>query len=56
MDVDAQVVAEPSISGGQGRPAQPRERRCVVCGKPEQNARTYQTVIETSGKDYSNWF
>ena len=54
LDVDAQVVVESSRSGGQGRSARPRERRCGVCGKPGHNARTCQVVIETSGEEYSN--
>jgi hypothetical protein len=40
MDVDAQVVAESSRRGGQGRLAQPRARHCGVCGKTGHNART----------------
>ncbi|KAM5527928.1 transposase [Fusarium oxysporum f. sp. phaseoli] len=40
MDVDAQVVAESSRSGGQGRSARPRVRHCGICGKPGHNART----------------
>ena len=54
MDVDAQVVAKSSRSGGQGRSAQPRERRCGVCGKPGNNTRTCQIVTERSRKKYSN--
>ena len=53
MDADAQVVAESSQSGGQGRSARPGVRRCGVCGKPGHNARTCQVVIETSGEEYS---
>ena len=53
MDVDAQVVAESSRSGGQGRSARPGVRRCGMCGKPGHNARTCQVVIETSGEEYS---
>ncbi|KAM5526918.1 transposase [Fusarium oxysporum f. sp. phaseoli] len=41
MDVDAQVVAESSRSGGQGRSARPRVRHCGICGKSCHNARTY---------------
>jgi hypothetical protein len=40
MDVDAQVVAESSRSGGQGRSARPGVRHCGICGKPGHNART----------------
>jgi hypothetical protein len=53
MDVDAQVVAESSRSGGRGRSVGPGVRRCGVCGKPGHNARTCQVVIETSGDEYS---
>jgi hypothetical protein len=45
MDVDTQVVAESSRSGGQGRSARPGVRRCGVCGKGGHNARTCQVVI-----------
>ncbi|KAJ0129784.1 Early endosome antigen 1 [Fusarium oxysporum f. sp. albedinis] len=53
MDVDAQVIAELSKSGGQGRSARPGVRRCGVCGEGGHNARTCQVVIETSGEEYS---
>jgi hypothetical protein len=53
MDVDTQVVAESSKSGGQGRSARPGVRRCGVCGKAGHNARTCQEVIATSGEEYS---
>jgi hypothetical protein len=53
MDVDTQVVAESSRSGGQGRSARPGIRRCGICGKTGHNARTCQEVIEPSGQDYS---
>jgi hypothetical protein len=53
MDVDKQVVAESSKSGGQGRSAQPGVRRCSICGKGGHNAMTCQVVIETSGEEYS---
>jgi hypothetical protein len=45
MDVDAQVEAESSKSGGQGRSARPGIRRCGVCGKTGHNARTCQVVV-----------
>ncbi|ENH72356.1 hypothetical protein FOC1_g10000457, partial [Fusarium oxysporum f. sp. cubense race 1] len=54
IDVNAQVVAEPSRSGGQGRSARPRERRYRICRKPGYNIRTYQVVIKTSREEYSN--
>ncbi|KAH7471539.1 hypothetical protein FOMA001_g13494 [Fusarium oxysporum f. sp. matthiolae] len=53
MDVDTQVVAESSRSGGRGSSARPRERRCGRCGKTGHNARTCQVVIEASGEEYS---
>src|SRR4029434_8758906 len=34
MDVDAQVAAYASCSGGRGRSVGPGVRRCGVCGKP----------------------
>ena len=54
LHVDAQVAVESSRSGGQGRSAQPKERRCGVCGKLGHNIRTCQVVINTSGEEYSN--
>jgi hypothetical protein len=45
MDVDAQVGGESSRSGGQGRSAQTKERRCRSCGKTGHNARTCQIVV-----------
>ena len=53
MDVDTQLIAELSKSGGQGRSARPGVRRCGVCGKAGYNARTCQVVIEISGEEYS---
>jgi len=53
MDVDMQVVAESSRSGGRGRSVGPGVRRCGVCSKPGHNARTCQVVIEISGEEYS---
>jgi hypothetical protein len=53
MDVDTQVVAESSRSGGRGSSARPRERRCGRCGKTGHNARTCQVVVEASGEEYS---
>lgn len=49
-DIDAQIVAELSRSGGQGRSVPPRERRCGTCGKAGHNSRTCQVVIEISGE------
>ena len=54
MDVDAQVVAKSSRSGGQERSGRPRERRCGVCGKAGNNTRTCQIVTERSRKKYNN--
>ncbi|EGU73081.1 hypothetical protein FOXB_16409, partial [Fusarium oxysporum f. sp. conglutinans Fo5176] len=54
MDVDTQVVAESSRSGGQGRSARPSVRRCGTCGKTGHNARTCQEGIQASGEGYSN--
>jgi hypothetical protein len=45
MDVDTQIVAESSRSGGQGSSARPGIRRCSVCGKAGHNARTCQEGI-----------
>jgi hypothetical protein len=56
MDVDTQVVAESSRSGGQGRSARPGVRRCGICGKAGHDARTCQVVIETSGEEHSEYF
>jgi hypothetical protein len=54
MDVDTQVLAESSRSGGQGSSARPRVRRCGTCGKTGHNARTCQEGIEASGNEYSS--
>ncbi|ENH72032.1 hypothetical protein FOC1_g10000431 [Fusarium oxysporum f. sp. cubense race 1] len=55
MDVDtcSQVVAESSISGGQGSSPRPGIRHCGICGKAGRNARTYQVVIEASEEECS---
>ena len=53
-DVDAQVAAESSRSGGQGGSGRPKERRCGTCGKTGHNARTCEVVVESSGNEYSN--
>jgi hypothetical protein len=54
IDVDTQVVAESSRSGGQGSSMRPRVRRCGTCGKTGHNARTCQDGIEASGDEYSS--
>jgi len=56
MDVDTQVVAESSRSGGQRRSTQPGRRRCGVCGKAGHNARTCQEVIVTSEEECNEYF
>jgi hypothetical protein len=53
MDVDTQVVAESSRSGGRGRSVRPGNRRCGVCGKAGHNAGTCQVIIEIPGEEYS---
>jgi hypothetical protein len=53
MDVDTQVAAESSRSGGRGRSVGPGVRRCGICGKTGHNARTCQVVPESSGQEYS---
>jgi hypothetical protein len=53
MDVDSQVVAESSRSGGRGRSVGPGVRRCGICSKTGHNARTCQEVLEASGEEYS---
>ncbi|KAG6996134.1 Tigger transposable element-derived protein 1 [Fusarium oxysporum f. sp. conglutinans] len=54
IDIDMQVVAELSKSGGQGRSMRPGVRRCGRCGKAGHNARTCQEGIEASAEEYSN--
>jgi hypothetical protein len=54
MDVDTQVAAELSRSGGEGSSAGPRVRRCGRCRTTGHNARTCQGGIEASGEEYSN--
>jgi hypothetical protein len=48
IDVNTQVVAESSRSGGQGRSGGPGVRRCGVCGKTGHNARTCQEGIQAT--------
>jgi hypothetical protein len=52
IDVNTQVVAESSRSGGQGRSARPGIRRCGICNKAGHNARTCQEMNEASGEEY----
>jgi hypothetical protein len=54
MDIDTQVVAESSSSGGQGSSARLRVRRCGTYGKTGHNARICQEGIEASGNEYNN--
>jgi hypothetical protein len=54
IDIDTQVVAELSKSGGQGRSVRPGVRRCGRCGKAGHNARTCQEGIEVFAEEYSN--
>jgi hypothetical protein len=54
MDVDRQVVAESSGSGGRGRSEGPKVRHCSKCGKAGHNARTCQEAIEVIEKEDSN--
>ena len=54
MDVNTQIVAESSRTGGQGRSAQPTQSRCGICGKPGHNIRTCKIEVEVSRQEYSN--
>jgi hypothetical protein len=54
IDIDTQVVAELSRSGGQGRSEGLRVRHCRTCGKTGHNARTCQEGIKASGNEYSS--
>jgi hypothetical protein len=53
IDINTQVVAESSRSGGRGRSVGPGVRHCGVCGKTGHNARTCQEDIQASGDEYS---
>jgi hypothetical protein len=53
MDVDMQVAAESSRSGGRGGSKGPRVSHCSKCGKAGHNARTCQEVIEVNIEEYS---
>jgi hypothetical protein len=54
IDVDIQVAAESSRSGGQGSSGRPRVRHCGTCGKAGHNARTCQEEIEVNVEEYSD--
>ncbi|ENH66071.1 hypothetical protein FOC1_g10000327, partial [Fusarium oxysporum f. sp. cubense race 1] len=53
IDVNTQVVAESSRSGGRGRSEQPGGQRCSVCGKGGHNARTCQVALKSSREEFS---
>jgi FtsZ-binding cell division protein ZapB len=46
MDIDTQVVAESSRSGGRRKSEGPKVRHCRACGKAGHNARTCQEGIQ----------
>ena len=54
MDVDTQVVAESSRSGGRGRSKGPRVSHCSKCGRAGHNTRTCQEEIEVNLEEYSD--
>jgi hypothetical protein len=54
MDVDTQVVAESSRSGGHGRSEGPKVRHCRTCRKAGHNARTCQEAIIVIEEEDSN--
>jgi hypothetical protein len=54
MDVDIQVAAESSRSGGRRRSQGPRVLHCGKCGRAGHNARTCQEVIEVNREEYSD--
>jgi hypothetical protein len=56
MDVDTQVAAESSRSGGRRRSKGPRVSHCSKCGKVGHNTRTCQEVIEVNREEYGEWF
>jgi hypothetical protein len=54
MDVNTQVAAESSRSGGQGSSGRPRVRHYGKCGKPGHNTRTCQEEIKVNIEEYSD--
>jgi hypothetical protein len=48
MDVNMQVIAESSRSGGRERSQGAKVRQCSICGKTGHNARTCQEAIEVN--------
>jgi hypothetical protein len=54
MDVDMQVAAESSRSGGRRGSRGPRVMHCGKCGKAGHNARTCQEEIEVNMEEYSD--
>ncbi|KAG7001680.1 hypothetical protein FocnCong_v011390 [Fusarium oxysporum f. sp. conglutinans] len=54
MDVDTQVAAESSRSGGRGRSKGPRVSHCSKCGRAGHNTRTCQEEIEVNLEEYSD--
>jgi hypothetical protein len=53
IDINMQVEAEMSRSGGRGRSAGPGVRRCGVCSETGHNARTCQVDIQAFGDEYN---
>jgi hypothetical protein len=54
MDVNTQVAAESSRSGGRGRSKGPRVSHCSKCGRAGHNTRTCQEEIEINLEEYSD--
>ncbi|ENH67976.1 hypothetical protein FOC1_g10000371, partial [Fusarium oxysporum f. sp. cubense race 1] len=53
MDINMQVVAELSRSGGRGRLERLGGQHCGICGKGGYNARTYQVALKSSREEFS---
>ncbi|ENH65206.1 hypothetical protein FOC1_g10000174, partial [Fusarium oxysporum f. sp. cubense race 1] len=53
IDINLQVVAKLSRSGGRGRSEQPGGRRCGICGKGGYNARTYKYILKSSEEEFN---